>query len=147
MSQSILEMAKELDLAMVGAGTLPPEDTQDAIRDIHAFLMQLREKEGAGMVPVRPDKGVAAGVVTWKKSITKHAMTCLECRTSLKQLAKHVSQHGLDSDTYRARYGIPRSQPLAAKEMTERRQKTAQQSRFWEKTGTYVKRQRHNATV
>ena len=133
MPQTILEMAKDLTLAMIGAGMLPPEQTQDTIQELHAFLMQLREQEGAVSVPVRPARGAAAGAVAWKKSITQQAIVCLECGISFKQLSKHLRQHGLDSRTYRAKYGIPRSQPLAAEALTRRRQENARRSRFWTK--------------
>ena len=47
--------------------------------------------------------------VDWRKSITKHAMTCLECGHAFKQLSiRHLRQHGLDTRSYRIKYGIPR---------------------------------------
>jgi hypothetical protein len=43
----------------------------------------------------------------------------------------------LDGRSYRAKYGIPRIQPLAAKETTARRKQIAQETRPWEKAPIY----------
>jgi predicted transcriptional regulator len=73
--------------------------------------------------------------VNWKKSITKYAITCLECGQSFKQLSlRHLSQHGLDSWSYRVKYGIPRTQPLSAKATTAKRREIAQAIKPWERT-------------
>src|SRR5262249_2328101 len=81
--------------------------------------------------------------VNWKKSITKHHVTCLECGASFKQLSvRHLKDHGLDGKAYRIKYGIPRTQPLAAKEITSHRQEVVQRSRPWEKAPTFVKAQK-----
>jgi predicted transcriptional regulator len=67
---------------------------------------------------------------------------CLECGQSLKQLSvRHLKEHGLDGHSYRAKYGIPRTQALAAKETTLKRKEIVQRSRPWEKALTYVKAQ------
>ena len=61
---------------------------------------------------------------------------------SVKQLSvSHVKEHGLDGKAYRIKYGIPRTQTLAAKEITSRRKEIVQRSRPWEKTPTYLKAQ------
>ncbi len=45
--------------------------------------------------------------------------SCLACGASFKQLSgRHLKEHGLDGKAYRVKYGIPRAQPLAAKETT-----------------------------
>jgi hypothetical protein len=52
--------------------------------------------------------------------------------------------HGLDGPSYRAKYGIPRTQPLAARTTTERRRQVVQETRPWEKAPTYRKGQARN---
>jgi hypothetical protein len=49
--------------------------------------------------------------------------------------------HGLDGRSYRVKYGIPRTQPLAAKETTLKRKEIVQSSRPWEKAPTFMKKQ------
>jgi hypothetical protein len=47
----------------------------------------------------------------------------------------------LDGKAYRIKYGIPRTQPLAAKEITSHRQEVVQRTKPWEKAPTFVKAQ------
>ena len=46
---------------------------------------------------------------------------------------------------YRAKYGIPRTRPLSAKDTTALRKKIVQQSRPWEKAPAYMKAQEAKA--
>jgi hypothetical protein len=83
--------------------------------------------------------------VEWRKSITKHTVTCLECGQSFKQLSvRHLMMHGLDGRSYRLKYRIPRTQPLAAKTTTERRRELAQEIRPWAQAPTFRKAQAHD---
>src|SRR5262249_39564519 len=80
--------------------------------------------------------------VNWKKSITRRHVTCLECGANFKQLSvRHLKNHGLDGTGYRIKHGIPRTQPLAAKETTTIRKEIVQRSRPWEKAPTCLKAQ------
>jgi len=145
-----LTMAKDLTLALIGAGVLAAEDMQASIREIHGCLMQLKAQEDARAIRFGPNRSAQASGVDWKKSITRHAITCLECGVSFKQLSnRHFRQHDLDSRSYRDKYGIPRSQSLAAKETTARRKQIVQENRPWEKTATYLQSQgqHHGAAV
>ena len=143
MPQSALEMAKELVMAQIQLGQLPMEQVQDALRQTHASLAALKAQEERGTDTVA--SVTETPPVDWRKSITKHAVTCLECGQSFKQLSmRHLVMHGLDGRSYRAKYGIPRAQPLAAKTTTVRRRELVQGSRPWEHTPTFLKRQAHN---
>ena len=143
MSQALTEMAKDLMLALIENNLLTPEDMQRQLLKTHASLLELKAREdntfagGAGRegqiesTPPPPD---------WKKSIKKHSVECLICGQTFKQLsARHLRQHDLDPRTYRQQFGIPRTQPLSAKETTAMRRQIVQNSRPWEKAPTYVK--------
>jgi predicted transcriptional regulator len=68
--------------------------------------------------------------VDWKRSITKHAVTCLECGNSFRQLSlRHLRVHDLDPNSYRTKYGIPSTQPLSSRDATARRRELALQNR------------------
>ena len=143
MPQSALEMAKELVLAQVQLGQLQADQVQDALRQTHASLAELKAQEEMGTTTLVPVTETAP--VDWRKSITKHAVTCLECGQSFKQLSmRHLVMHGLDGRSYRAKYGIPRTQPLAAKTTTVRRREVVQGIRPWEHTPTFLKGQARN---
>ena len=142
MSQTLLEMAKDLVLAQIQAKTLPPDEMHSALQQTYASLRALQAQEDAhgSIAVVTPETPPAP--VNWRKSITKHHVTCLECGASLKQLSvRHLKDHELDGRAYRIKYGIPRTQSLAAKEITSRRKEMVQRSRPWEKAPTFVKAQ------
>ena len=100
MTQSVLEMAKDLVMAQITASQLSPENVQDALQQTYASLMMLKVQEERGvtspgaMLPTPPD---------WRKSLTRHTITCLECGKMFKQLSvRHLREHGLDGRSYRA---------------------------------------------
>jgi predicted transcriptional regulator len=142
MSQTLLEMAKDLVMAQIEAQRLPPDEMHAALQQTYATLMTLKAQEDSdGIVPVATPE-TPSEPVNWRKSITKHHVTCLECGATLKQLSvRHLKEHSLDGRSYRIKYGIPRTQPLAAKETTAIRKEIVQRSRPWEKAPTFVKAQ------
>ena len=151
MQQTILEMAKDLVMAMIQNGTLPPEDMQKELQKTHASLSSLKDKEGisegnGGLgLSMADSNGLDRGMpgresIDWKKSIKKYTIECLVCGASFKQLSvRHLTNHDLTPRSYRARFNIPRTQPLSAKETTAIRKKIVQESRPWEKAPTYMK--------
>src|SRR5215467_14734938 len=142
MSQTLLEMAKDLVLAQIEAHRLSPEEMHQALQQTYASLHALKTQEDThGSVPVATPE-TPSKPVPWRKSITKHTVMCLECRQSFKQLSvRHLREHRLDGRSYRVKYGIPRTQPLSAKETTSRRKVIVQRTRPWEKAPTFVKAQ------
>src|SRR5712691_6988439 len=112
MSQTLLEMAKDLVLAQIEAHRLSPDDMHQALQHTYASLQALKAQEdahssGAVVTPATPPV-----LVNWRKSITKHTVTCLECGANFKQLSvRHLKEHGLDGKSYRGKYNIPRTQP------------------------------------
>ena len=142
MSQTLLEMAKDLVMAQIETHRLSPEDMHQALQQTYTTLMTLKAQEDspgsvAVATPATPPKPV-----DWRKSITKHVVTCLECGASFKQLwVRHLRDHGLDGRSYRVKYDMPRTQPLAAKEVTSRRKEIVQRIRPWQKAPTFLKAQ------
>jgi predicted transcriptional regulator len=132
MSQSLVEHAKELTLALIATGNVAPDDMQETLQKTYATLTALKAQEESGVfAPASVSETVP---LDWRKSITKHAVTCLECGQAFKQLSRrHLSMHGLDSGSYRTRYGIPRTHPLSARSTTKRRRQVVQEIRPWEK--------------
>src|SRR5215510_7187846 len=142
MSQTLLEMAKDLVMAQIQAQKLSPDEMHQALQHTYASLQSLKAQEDAGGSVAMATSETPPEPVNWKKSITKYTVTCLECGQSLKQLSvRHLKEHGLDGRSYREKYRIPRTQPLAAKEITSHRQEIVQRSRPWEKAPTFVKAQ------
>jgi len=66
----------------------------------------------------------------------------------MRQLnGRHLREHGLDARSYRAKYGIPHSQPLAARATVAKRRQIAAEVRPWEKAPAYVKAQEAKAVI
>ena len=141
MPQTLLAKAKDLVMAQIAAHRLAPDEMHAALQHTYTSLQALKAQEDAHgsvavVTPATPKP------VDWRKSITKHVVTCLECGASFKQLSvRHLKDHGLDGRSYRIKYGIPRTQALAAKEITSRRKEIVQRSRPWEKAPTFLKAQ------
>ena len=142
MSQTLLAMAKDLVMAQIAAHRLAPDEMHAALQQTYSSLLALKTQEEAhgSMAVATPE--TPSQPVNWRKSIAKHAVMCLECGASFKQLSvRHLKEHGLDGRSYRIKYGIPRTQALAAKEITSRRKEIVQRSRPWEKAPTFLKAQ------
>jgi predicted transcriptional regulator len=137
-------MTKDLVIAQIQAKTLPPEAMPKALQQTYASLMTLQaqeETDGTGAVQPTAEPG------NWRKSITRQAITCLECGAAFKQLSQHLRGHNLDTRSYRNKYGIPRTQPLAARSVTAVRRKIMQEVKPWEKAPWYVRAQEKKAKV
>jgi predicted transcriptional regulator len=148
MSQTLLEMAKDLVMAQIEMHRLSPEEMHQALQQTYASLQALKAQEDANgsVAMATPETPPAPG--NWRKSIAKYTVTCLECGQALKQLSvRHLREHALDGRSYRVKYGIPRTQALAAKETTSRRKEIVQRSRPWEKAPTFVKAQEKTRKV
>ena len=126
-----------LVLAQIEAEAVTPENLRTVLHSTYETLYQLqamesRESDGREMVPQEGDSDSSR--LDWKNSITKHAITCLECGDSFKQLSRrHLQRHELDSRAYRVKYGIPSGQPLSSWVATARRRQLAKSIRPWEK--------------
>ncbi len=137
MSETLLEITKALVLAQIKAQHVTPENLRQVLNTTYDALHELQTIETEdhdGQVTGLPGRGAEPKESNWKKSITKHAIKCLECGTAFKQLSRrHLKRHGLDSRSYRIKYGIPAEQPLSARVATARRRELAQSIRPWEK--------------
>jgi predicted transcriptional regulator len=147
MTQPIVEMAKDLVMALIKENLLEPENMQKELQRTHASLLILKAKEEGNINKDESIERISSVYIDWKKSIKKHSIECLICGAVFKQLsARHLSTHDLDPRTYRQQFGIPITQPLSAKATTAMRRQVVQQIRPWEKAPTYVKSTAQNST-
>jgi len=143
MPQSALEMAKDLTLALVEAGSLSADDMQDTLQKTYATLAALKAQEETGSGAVKTPEPT-----DWRQSITRLAITCMECGQTFKQLSvRHLRQHDLDGRSYRAKYGIPGTQPLLARETLAKQRRIAAEVKPWEKSPTYRQAQKKKAAA
>jgi predicted transcriptional regulator len=140
MPQSLVEIANELTLALIQTWSIPPDNMQETLQQIYAILTTLKGQEETGPAAAMP--AVVAAPAGWRTSITRHAVTCLECGHAFKQLSvRHLRGHRLDPRLYRLKYAIPTTQPLVARATTERRRQVVRATRPWEKAPTFIKGQ------
>jgi predicted transcriptional regulator len=116
---------------------------QETLQQIYAILTTLKGQEETGPAAAMP--AVVAAPADWRTSITRHAVTCLECGHAFKQLSvRHLRGHRLDPRLYRLKYAIPTTQPLVARATTERRREIVRATRPWEKAPMFIKGQTRN---
>ena len=145
MAQTLLEIAKELTCTLIEVGGLSAEDMQGTLQKTHATLLSLKIQEESGTTSSVPMYEAPPAQMNWRKSITKRAISCLECGQTFRQLSsRHLQAHGLDARSYRVKYAIPRTEPLAAKTTTARRREVAQEIRPWEKAPRFIQAHEHN---
>lgn len=136
MSQTLLEMTKDLVLAQIQIKQVAPEALTSVLHSTYETLRNLQTAEtsgGNGNGEMAADALQAPAPVDWKSSISRHSIRCLECGETFKQLSlRHLRVHDLDPRSYRTKYNIPRTQALSARDVTARRRELAQQIRPWE---------------
>lgn len=137
MTQTLLEMSKELVTELIRAHHLSPDDAQATLLSTHAILQSLHDAEASSSTATRLPTQAEIEPTNWKRSITKHSITCLECGQSFRQLStRHLRMHDLDPNSYRTKYGIPSTQPLSSRQATARCRELAQQIRPWEQAAS-----------
>jgi len=134
-AQTLLEMAKDLVAEQIRVHYLSPDDAKSLLLNTHSTLLSLHQREAPGLTMTSSETSGKAAPVDWKRSITKHAMICLECGNRFRHLSlRHLRVHDLDPHSYRIKYGIPSTQPLSSRDATARRRELAQQIRPWEQS-------------
>jgi predicted transcriptional regulator len=148
MPQSVLEMTKDLVLAEIQAGSLSPDEMQGTLHHIYQSMLTLKSREESETLVSASMAERPQALVDWRTSITRHAITCLECGQTFKQLSgRHLRLHGLDARSYRRKYGIPSTQPLTARETAAKQRQIAAEVRPWEKSPMYMKAQEERAAA
>lgn len=133
MSSLVIKMATDLVVAQTHAQQLTPDEVRELLLSTHATLLALQSRETVDASESPGPLSTSAARTDWRSSILRHAITCMECGATFKQLsARHLRTHGLDPRSYRDKYGIPRTQALSARAITAHRRQLAHRIRPWE---------------
>lgn len=98
--------------AYVGTNPVPLAELTGLIERVHATLVGLQE---AGTPFVTKPVEATTPAVPIEKSVSRNAITCLECGESFKSLRRHLgSRHGTFPEAYRAKWKLPASYPMVA---------------------------------
>src|SRR5713101_3450345 len=103
------------------------DQLSDLITSVQQALGQLGQ-------PVQPEE-VRTPAVSVRRSVHQDYVVCLDCGYRGKTLRRHIStQHGLNRDEYRKRWGLRSDHPLTAPARSERRSTLAKGYGFGRKS-------------
>lgn len=132
-----IERTLDIVAAYVSNNVLPAANLPGLIIDVHAALAGLDSATATKAEP-EVERQTPAAI---KRSITHDALISFIDGKPYKMLRRHLTQHGLDPHSYRARFGLPADYPMTAPSYSEHRSELAratglgQQRRTWpEKT-------------
>ena len=88
----------------------------------------IRQMQGATASPA----GAVDPAVDPKDAVRESTVVCLECGAKFKMLTKrHLAQHGLTPDEYKAKWGLKKGTSLACKSLQRMRRKKMQDMQLW----------------
>jgi len=120
MSKSLVEMTAEIIQSQIGSKQMTTDEITSALNDTFQALKTLQDAEACGVAEIEAED--EKPTLDPKKSIQRNKVVCLECGQEFKMLSpKHLKSHGLDSKSYRQKYGFSARQPLCAKALSEKR--------------------------
>lgn len=124
MAASLIEMAAEILAAHASTTPMTSDELISGLQKIHSALQSL---ESGKDLPAATDETKAP--ITLKEAFKKNEVVCLVCgKGGFKTLTRHLNTaHSIKPREYRKQFGIPATQPLSAKSLTEARRKVAQE--------------------
>jgi predicted transcriptional regulator len=119
-----LELAADVVAAHASSTTMTKDELIAEIAAVYQALEAL-EKGEAVAVEEQATKEVGP-VVTKRKAFGKDKVYCMICGKGFTTLKRHLTtSHDMKAGEYRKQFGIPSSQPLAAKNYSESRKQMA----------------------
>jgi len=115
---NFVELAGDIVSAYVSNNPVRPGDLPDVIRHVHAALQALATGAAAASPEAEIEKPSAAQI---RKSVTPENIVSFLDGRSYKTLKRHLTTHGLDPHSYRARFGLSADYPMVAPEYAKRR--------------------------
>jgi predicted transcriptional regulator len=121
-STDFLDLTGDIVAAYVSNNPVRPTDLPDLVRSVHAALSGLAN--GTAQIAAEPEieKPTSAQV---RKSVTPDGIVSFLDGNTYKTLKRHLRTHGLDPNSYRARFGLPVEYPMVAPEYAARRSELA----------------------
>ncbi len=121
---TLLELTASIVSSHASITELSTEELLQEIQKVHTALQKLERFIGEEGEPVE----AAAPAISPKKAFQADQVICMVCgKGGMKALTRHLAQaHGMKPGAYRKQFGIPRTQPLTARNFSESRRKMAQ---------------------
>ena len=107
--REVTRMTGEIVTAFVGRNRVAAEQLPSLISSIWETLMSVSQRERT------LTERASAPAVPIRQSVRRQYIVCLEDGRRFRSLTRHLrTAHGLDPDSYRARWGLPGDYPMAA---------------------------------
>ncbi|WP_336490516.1 MucR family transcriptional regulator [Methylobacterium nigriterrae] len=118
-----IELAADIVSAYVSNNPVPVAELPALIGNVHAALNGLANGSSeAATAEEQVEKATPAQV---RKSVTPDALISFIDGKPYKTLKRHLTGHGLDPYSYRARYGLPADYPMVAANYAAQRSELA----------------------
>ena len=99
-------------------------------------IVQYAKEVAQGIRQMQGDAASLSGAVDPavdpRDAVRESTVVCLECGAKFKMLTKrHLAQHGLTPEEYKAKWGLKKGTPLACKSLQRMRRKKMQDMQLW----------------
>ncbi len=139
MAKSLVEMTAEIIQSQINSKQMNLDEIKVALNDTFQTLKSLQDAETIGVEVEQREGGTTPPILDPKKSIQRNKIICMECGQEFKMLSpKHLSSHGLDSKSYRKKYGLSARQPLCSKALSEKRSQSGKERGLPENLRKYL---------
>lgn len=150
MDKKLLELAVELVQAQASLNKMSGEEIEMALIRVYNALYKMREAEKEGRSVDVPEYLAEAAALEQapekidpRASIQDDRVICLECGLEFRQLtANHLRTHQLSPREYKRKWGFPLKQPLAARNLTKLRSRSAKKRGLPVRLQQYLEEQR-----
>ncbi|PLY03741.1 MAG: MucR family transcriptional regulator, partial [Desulfuromonas sp.] len=120
---TIMEMAVEIIAAHASTTPMSKDELIAELNEVHSALGALEKGEA---IEIQTEEAEEEPAVSRKKAFGKDKIFCMICGKGFKTLSRHLkTAHEMSAKEYRAKFDIPRSQSLAAKNYSESRRQMA----------------------
>ena len=111
--QNLTELAGEIVAAYVSNNPVPVTELPKLIQTLHSAISELASggASDASASAVEVEKPTVAQI---RKSVRDDSIVSFIDGKTYKTLKRHLTGHGLDSKSYRDRYGLPSDYPMVA---------------------------------
>ena len=118
--------ALELVKCQAGVRPMTVEEMTEMVQKLFCGLKNLSEGDSLETLP--------EPFIDPAKAIKENSITCVECGKVFKVITKkHLAEHDLTPETYRAKYGYKKGTALVCKGLQRERRKLMKEMRLWER--------------
>ena len=122
-----LALASEIVAAYVANNSLPAAELPRIISSVHTALRSLYDGTGAASADAAAEKVEQPTAAQIRKSIRHDGLVSFLDGKAYKTLKRHLTKHGLDPHSYRAKFGLPADYPTTSASYSEARSALAKQ--------------------